>query len=469
MKKIGLVCILLVVMSGLCWAQTGWDLNSATTPTKEMTPATIEQKDEAPASEKAEWTVPMALPEAAPVAAFPLAAYLAPADVDYAALEAEAATLTEEILAIKATGRVPSDALYEQLMQKERVLFGRDHDVSSLDQGAEDCSAPTVIPASDNVAFCESGIMGTTDDCTIGAYTGYKDVFYQFTPTVTGAYIISNCGSVGDLYMKIWNTACCGAAVWKLSDDSCGGVEPLSHQVLTAGVTYYFEIGYYSSTQVQDAYNMNLWGPLEIAAPPVPANDVCATATPISAPISITGTLLGSASETQSITCGGTTQSYWGVYYSIVGNGSFLTARTQNNCSSFNSRVRVYKGTCAALVCVGGNDDATPPGSTGLSSYSWCADAGVTYYIIVSSYNTAAVYKGPFTLDVTEGARCACDEIPLCGDPRETEPNNTCATADGLTLNCEESTVFGLHCAEPDSDFYRIVVPGRTRRGCQSV
>ncbi len=299
MKKLGLVCILLVVLSGLCWAQTGYDLSSTPTPTKEMTTTTVEQKDEAPAFEKAEWTVPMALPEAAPVAAFPLAAYLAPADVDYAALEAEAATLTEEILAIKATGRVPSDALYEQLMQKERVLFGRDHDVSSLDQGAEDCSAPTVIPASDNVAFCESGIMGTTDDCTIGAYTGYKDVFYQFTPTVTGAYIISNCGSVGDLYMKIWNTACCGATVWKLSDDSCGGVDPLSHQVLTAGVTYYFEIGYYSSTQVQDAYNMNLWGPLEIAAPPVPANDVCATATPISAPISITGTLLGSASETQ--------------------------------------------------------------------------------------------------------------------------------------------------------------------------
>jgi hypothetical protein len=48
--------------------------------------------------------------------------------------------------------------------------------------------------------------------------------------------------------------------------------------------------------------------------------------------------------------------------------------------TSFDSKVLVFEGSCTDLVCVGGNDDACGVAS----AFSWFAEAGKTYYILVS-------------------------------------------------------------------------------------
>ena len=277
--------------------------------------------------------------------------------LDMAALEAELEIISEQIVAQKQAGLEPDPGLYERLVEIERQLYPRPEG-DALDQGSETCDAATVIDNTEPVAFCDTGIMGATDDCTLlggAAYSGYRDVSYTFTPMHTGLYVVSTGGSVGYMYLKIWHSTCCAGNTAGFDDDSCGGLDSRRRLTLTEGVQYWFEVGYYSSSQAADVYNFNLFGPLPVP-PEVPANDVCLTATPIaSLPATISGTTYGAADETQAPTCGGTTQSYGGLYYTVVGpeisspRGRIITApRLTRECAC--TRVLVPRWSASAAM-----------------------------------------------------------------------------------------------------------------------
>jgi hypothetical protein len=413
MKNAGLLCALLLVLSTLAWAQTSAD----------------------------PWTTDPA---------------------------AEIADVSGQITAYQQAGQeVPAD-LMNRLTELERQEFSRHHDISTLDQGAEDCASATVIPASNPMTYCDMGIMGQTEDCNLNGTSPtlatYRDIFYSFTPIVSGDYIITTCGSIGNTALNVWQDACCSGTRMTCDNDSCTvGLDARRRVALSAGTTYYLEIGYTLTTQAADAYYFNVTGPIP-TTPTVPSNDLCSGAAALTPPATVVGTTWGAGNDTMATCVDATVCLYGGVWYTVVGDGHRITASTDNDCSTFNTIIKVYSGDCGSPVCVGGNDNVSANPGNSLSSYTWCGEVGVTYYVGVGVSGTAAqaanqAYRGPFTLAVTvDTTVCSCSALTLCGTPVETEPNNTCATFDAIQLNCG-SVVYARHCPESDSDFYKFTVP----------
>ena len=66
-----------------------------------------------------------------------------------------------------------------------------------------------------------------------------------------------------------------------------------------------------------------------------------------------------------------------------------------------DTKISIFRGTCTALTCIGGNDDA-PNGACVLryaSHVTWETEAGVDYYILVHGLG---VTVGNFELSVVE-------------------------------------------------------------------
>ena len=90
-----------------------------------------------------------------------------------------------------------------------------------------------------------------------------------------------------------------------------------------------------------------------------------------------------------------------GVWYRFTGTGTNVTASLCG--SGYDTKIRVYSGTCAALVCTAGNDDFC-----GLQSQvTWAATLAANYFILVHGFGAAV---GAYTLSIT----CAAPAVPMC-------------------------------------------------------
>lgn len=149
-------------------------------------------------------------------------------------------------------------------------------------------------------------------------------------------------------------------------------------------------------------------------------------------------------------TCGAANISTKGVWYTITGTGEVLTIGTCG-ATNFDSKVSVFAGTCDALVCVSGNDDA--PGCSGNSSQVvFPSEAGVNYLVLVHGYNQS---QGTFTLSATCTPGCTVAE------------NDNCAQSTVLSIQplggCEASTgsnecAYASAVANPECDPFAPVV-----------
>jgi hypothetical protein len=142
-------------------------------------------------------------------------------------------------------------------------------------------------------------------------------------------------------------------------------------------------------------YRLLLIGVIFISSIPAwaqPSNDDCVNAIPIACGSSTNGTTVAATMETVPAACysNNTAPSVW---YTFVGDGSNITASICGSVS-WDSQIAVFSGTCAALTCLGYNDDGCGTAST----YSFPSVAGVTYYIRVFGYGGAS---GTFTLNLT--------------------------------------------------------------------
>ncbi len=128
-------------------------------------------------------------------------------------------------------------------------------------------------------------------------------------------------------------------------------------------------------------------------------SDVCATATLIACGATVTGNTALFTADVAPF-CGTTDGTGGGVWYRFVGTGQNVTASLCG--SAYDTKIRVYSGTCAAPVCVTGIDDFC-----GLQSeVTWASVLAVNYYILVHGFGAGA---GNYTLTLT----CAV-VVPLC-------------------------------------------------------
>jgi len=120
-----------------------------------------------------------------------------------------------------------------------------------------------------------------------------------------------------------------------------------------------------------------------------PANDLCANAEVVICDISYPGTTLNATWDDVG-TCL-TTNTQPGVWYVHTGTGTMVSADLCG--TAWDTKMGVFEGPCASLVCLDGNDDYCSL----QSRVDWFAETGVDYYILVHQYGATG---GAFTLNI---------------------------------------------------------------------
>jgi hypothetical protein len=289
---------------------------------------------------------------------------------------------------------------------------------------------PLVVAANDECAGALPAVWNTTCNPITGTVdnstqsltgcsgTANDDVWYSFVATNTTG-IIEVAGSASfDPVIEIFD-ACGGISLQCIDDNfGVGTIESGLMTGLTIGNTYYVRI-YDAGLGIPATTDFTL---CIYDVPPPPVNDDCTGAIAIVCNTPISATTAFAAAEVGVATCGATITSP-GVWYTVMGNGGLITASLCTG-TGYDSKINVFSGDCANLVCVGGNDDFC--GAVGLQSeYSWTGAAGTMYYILVQGYNGAV---GNFTLTVT--APLAAPVISAIGSTTFCTGNSVDLTSD---------------------------------------
>ena len=119
-------------------------------------------------------------------------------------------------------------------------------------------------------------------------------------------------------------------------------------------------------------------------------NDSCSNATTISTGITV-GSTFGSGID-NAPTCNTTNGSSGGVWYKFVGTGNYISASLCG--SGFDTRIRVFSGSCSNLICEAGNDDSCATQSVA----GWCSQQNTDYFILVHGNGAEGIYE----LEITE-------------------------------------------------------------------
>ncbi|MEZ5083888.1 MAG: hypothetical protein R2750_10630 [Bacteroidales bacterium] len=272
------------------------------------------------------------------------------------------------------------------------------------------CAVPIVVSSlpyntTDNTNLYGDDYSSIDNPCTTSAYyLDGDDVVYSYTPAADECIDITltNTGSYVGLYVF---EGCNPFTTCVANDLQSGGNPSLTGIDLIGGTTYYIVISTWPAPQ-STAYDLEI----DVCAGP-PPGDECATALPINCGDIVSGTTVG-ASNSAIPDCQTYPNTAPDLWYKFTGTGQMVSA---DLCGSgYDTRISVFEGSCAALVCVDGNDDYC-----GLQSrIDWYAESGVDYFIMVHGYNTSS---GVFdlTLDCTDPATATW----IGGDGSYLDPN----------------------------------------------
>ncbi|MGE3164399.1 MAG: hypothetical protein AB7O52_05815 [Planctomycetota bacterium] len=126
-------------------------------------------------------------------------------------------------------------------------------------------------------------------------------------------------------------------------------------------------------------------------------NDFCGGALPVLCGDIVLGDTTVATAEPWP-TCGTTSGTGGGVWYQFAGNGDQVTLTTCAVGTTYDTKIRVWSGSCAAPVCVTGNDDAACAIAALRSTVTFLTTPGETYFILVHGFAAA---QGMFEMSVT--------------------------------------------------------------------
>ncbi len=264
---------------------------------------------------------------------------------------------------------------------------------------------------------CAGSVTGTTVGATIDAVptcvttlNTAPGVWYTFVGTGQSTTLSMCTGTAYDSKIGVFTGTCAALVCVTGNDDFCG----LQSQVTfatTLGTTYYVLVtGFGTNT---GAFTLTM-----TCASAIP-NDNCTGALPLGCGSTVTGTTVGATIDAVP-TCVTTLNTAPGVWYTFVGNGATNTL-TMCVGTAYDSKIGVFTGTCAALVCVTGNDDFC-----GLQSQvTFATTLGTTYYVLITGFGAAT---GAFTLTRTSAAL----------------PNDVCTGA--ININCGQTITGSTAC-----------------------
>ncbi len=262
-------------------------------------------------------------------------------------------------------------------------------------QPNDDCSA--AFPVSSGQTVAGSTVGATLDSLgTCGTSITAPGVWY-FIVGNGGSLTASTCNQAAyDTKISIFSGSCGALTCEGGNDDGpgCSGFTSETSVLTQPGVIYYILVHGFSS----NTGNFDLT--VALGAPPS-GNDVCGGALPVACGQTVTGSTAQATADNAPF-CG-TSNSAPGVWYQFVGTGGPVVASLCNG-TTYDSKLTVYSGSCGALTCIDGNDDACGT----QSEVQFASTAGQTYYILVHGFGSAT---GNFSLELT------CIVPPTNDDP----------------------------------------------------
>ena len=294
----------------------------------------------------------------------------------------------------------------------------------------------------------QAGCTGTADD----------DVWYSFVATATTHAVTVTPGTLTNAVLEIYSsTASCTLSTLLACVNATTGAaaETTTLSSLSIGATYYVKVHSNANGSNQGTFTICVTSP-----PPPPSNDACTGAIDITCSSS-TGNNTNAADETLvASTCGGTgtTASYKGVWFSITPTTSGLITVSTCTGTTWDTYLRAYSGSCGTLTCVSntlgvGYDDDACTESYGLSSMSFTANTGTTYYILLTGYDAADF--GAYTITATcPTTGVGDDECIGATSLTPGDPGAACSPTAGSTLTGYTESAYGCLDGYPDDDIW---------------
>jgi hypothetical protein len=182
---------------------------------------------------------------------------------------------------------------------------------------------------------------------------------------------------------------------------SCGDLECIPASAITCdgerSITYWDTVegqSYYVYVHGRNATDMGSFA-LTIEEDKLdPPNDYCGSAQEVPVPSTVYGTtFLASEDSTYTGMCD-VTASAPGVWYTVVGNGRFISASLCSSVTSYDSQIYLFSGdNCQNLTCITFNEDGC-----GLQSeVSWKSEPEKVYWLLVGGFGSAV---GEFEMTV---------------------------------------------------------------------
>lgn len=280
---------------------------------------------------------------------------------------------------------------------------------------APDCATAPIITCGQSTTTTLVG-AGVWDVTSCGFSTPGTEAVYRFTSTLAGNYnlnITSASGGYIDYYFKL-ASGTCDATGWTCIDDNTGtGTDVFT---LAANTDYYILLDAEATTSRTHTWNISC--PL-----PPPANDVCSGAISLCGDLVETGLVDNATNETET-DCGNLgVGNNKGLWFTFVGNG---TSQTISTCgSAYDTEMRVFTGSCAALACVAGSAlDADACDGTD-ETFTFTTVSGTTYYVLVTAHSATAT--GTYSVQVTGACPAACPTLTAQAPAAVVSSESTCS------------------------------------------
>jgi hypothetical protein len=263
---------------------------------------------------------------------------------------------------------------------------------------------PFLISAQNNGAGCAKAIPAVlgayqVDTMYLGVATfsnfypnPTRAIWYKYTPPTDGLMTISTCGGGADTRLALFTGTCAGLVGAGYNDDFCDmdgtGAEYAANiaKPVKAGTPYFFEFD-----NAWDSVSFSFT--LSLATFTPRATQTCGTATTIIPGVTNVDSLFGYATRSDA------SRANW-YKFTPTRNGK-ISINTCNN--DVDTRLWVYRGTCAALVPIADSDDDCISGGTALLAVSiqdLAVTAGQTYYFEFDDAGANLDFSFVFTYDV---------------------------------------------------------------------
>jgi hypothetical protein len=253
----------------------------------------------------------------------------------------------------------------------------------------DECTNALAVGEVIDLPFTTVGASAGGDNPGCGGNQNPIDIWFAYTPTLSGIVSIDLCGSSFNTRLALWDA--CGGNVILCNDNDnyCGFLSQTSYisGPVIAGTTYYVQVGGNNT----DAGN----GDLTILFYPDPTNDDCTSALAISEVTDLPFTTIGATASSYNPGCGGG-QDPVDIWYAYTASASGLAIFDLCG-SNFDTRLAIWDA-CGGnvLAC---NDNNGPKCIGQQSSIELQVFATITYYVQVGGSN-AETGNGDLTISL---------------------------------------------------------------------